>query len=60
MKLTIEINLDNDAFQGSDLELVNLLRNIANRAESNGTEFLADLPVYDSNENKVGICTLEE
>jgi len=58
-KLTIEIELDNDAFQGSDLELVAVFRAIAIRVEENGTDYLADMKVYDSNGNKVGVCTLE-
>ncbi len=58
-KITIEINLDNDAFQGSDSELVSILKKIAKKADENGTDYLADYPIHDSNGSRVGVCTLE-
>lgn len=60
-KLTIEIELDNSAFSPEviDFELSSLLRKIANKVENNGTDYLADYPLHDTNGGHCGICTLD-
>lgn len=60
-KLTTEIELDNSAFspEAIDFELSSLLRKIASKVENNGTDYLADYPLYDVNGGRCGICTLD-
>lgn len=56
MDITIKINTDNVAFSGGDFETVRILRELADKIESNGVEFVN---LRDINGNKVGFVEFE-
>lgn len=60
MKLTIEIDLDNDAFQGMDGEdeLREILNDITTRTPTPFAPTQGDLMLHDSNGNLVGTAKI--
>jgi hypothetical protein len=60
MKLTLEINMDNAAFEDSPgQEAARILRLAARKVEGAEAQDIGSFPLLDSNGNKVGRVTVE-
>jgi len=61
MKITIEINMDNAAFEDNPDEVPNILTRIGNAWRFGGAGYSDfDRPIMDSNGNKVGKVQVTE
>jgi len=58
----IEISTENSAFEGENksLEVVRILKKLANRLENDAELITCKIALIDLNGNKVGTCTEEE
>ena len=57
MKIRLEITCDNAAFEDNPNELGDILRHIGRLADNHGS--LADVPIYDTNGNRVGLIEID-
>ena len=59
MQFTLTVNLDNAAFE-DDMELGNILSGVQKKVRYADLTNTWSFPVYDTNGNKVGTCSVSE